>query len=190
MTTRRIGGRRPNAPAVEPYRANRATALRLGLAVPMSGAGATAPTPCTGRPRFRNVSTGLGELSRNPANRAVLDRRTTLGQMIRAMMGEILAYVPVDTGRLYRSFRIRIHGNGVILWFEAPLCHLCGVQEQAHTAIGSGAGWRRAYARQTGSAKRRRSVPGWRYHSAPARSCGAGRGGATSEVTYEYAFTS
>ena len=185
MTTRRIGGRRPNAPAVEPYRPRSApTPSRANE----RGRGNRADA-VYGPAKIQERINRLGELSRNPANRAVLDRRTTLGQMIRAMMGEILAYVPVDTGRLYRSFRIRIHGNGVILWFEAPYAIFVEFKSKRNRhwfRRGLASGIRKA--NRIGKAAAQRS--GVALSFSAGQIMRRGRGGATSEVTYEYAFTS
>lgn len=131
----------------------------------------------------------LGELSRNPANRAVLDRRTTLGQMIRAMFGELLAYVPVDTGRLYRSFRVRIHGQGVIIWFQAPYAIFVEFKSRRNRhwfRRGLAAGIRKANRIGKAAAARSGVAIAFKAGSIMRR----GRGGATSEVMYEYTFTS
>ena len=82
--------------------------------------------------------------------------------------------------------------TGVILWFEAPYAIFVEFIEQAQpTLVQSPWGWRPAIrkANRIGKAAAQRSGGGDNVQSAGSI-MRRGRGGATSEVMYEYAFTS
>lgn len=162
----------PNRPAPEPLPANQRGRGNRADAV-------------YGPAKIQERINRLADVSRNPANRAVMDRRTLLGRMIRAMMGEILAYVPVITGRLYRSFRVRIHGNGITIWFQAPYAIYVEFKSRRNRhwfRRGLTSGIRKAN-QMSRSAERESGI---RITFSSTQVMRRGRGGAVSEVTYEY----
>lgn len=128
----------------------------------------------------------LGQASRNPFNRALLDRGTLLGRMLRVMLGEVLAYVPVITGRLYRSFRMRLHAAGVTLFFQAPYAIYVEFKSRKNRGYfrrGLQSGIRKA--NRMAQAEERQS--GIRITFTGGRILRRGQGGAIAEVTYQYA---
>ena len=77
--------------------------------------------------------------------------RVVLQEALRHLVRELLRRVPVRTGRLYRSFRIRVTRTQVLLTFEAPYAiyaNALSKRNRMYIERGLRAGIRRANATQ------------------------------------------